>query len=174
MTFFATLTFKNGGHFENLKNTKSSCFNILEAISSHKSILFMTTLRIFSLRPLCNMCTHSLHTPLFNDVIVSEMQQVWMSVFDILFITLCRWHFKCKTFICNLFLHWPKFDISLPVYYQGDQIRPYLLFSKHSYITSGFGGHIGFLKKTVILWIFWHKLNRICLFSHWEDQMEYH
>ena len=31
-----------------------------------------------------------------------------------------------------------------------DQIWTYLLFFKHSYTTSGFGGHIGFLKKTVI------------------------
>ena len=32
------------------------------------------------------------------------------------------------------------------------RIWPYLLFPKHLYTTSCFDGHIGFLKKTVILW----------------------
>ena len=38
-----------------------------------------------------------------------------------------------------------------------DQIWPYRLFSKYSYTTSGLGGHIGLLRKIVILWIFWHQ-----------------
>ena len=37
-----------------------------------------------------------------------------------------------------------------------DQIWLYVLFSKHSYTTFGFGGHIRFVKKTIILWVFWH------------------
>ena len=46
-------------------------------------------------------------------------------------------------------------------------------FFKHSYTTSGFGGHIGFLKKTVILSIFWHQLHVNCIFSCEGDQMQY-
>ena len=36
-----------------------------------------------------------------------------------------------------------------------NQIWPHLLFSKYSLTTSSFGGHIGFLKKTVISWMFY-------------------
>ena len=53
-----------------------------------------------------------------------------------------------------------------------DQIWTYLLFSKHSYTTSGFGGHIGFLKKTVIISKFWHQLHVFGIFSCWGGQMQ--
>ena len=46
-----------------------------------------------------------------------------------------------------------------------NQIWLYLLFSKHSYTTDGFGGHNGFWKKTVILLVFCQQLDIRCLFT---------
>jgi len=54
-----------------------------------------------------------------------------------------------------------------------DQNLPHPLFFKHLNTTSGFDGHIGFLRKTVILSIFWHQLHVYCMFSCLRGQMQY-
>ena len=72
-----------------------------------------------------------------------------------------------RIFRCNMYqMHKiPLFSIF------ADQIWTHLLIFKHSYTTSGFGGHIGILKKTVILSLFWHQLHVFRFFSCWGGLM---